>query len=198
MSDLYSNPDPDFAVATLARALRELLITFVSAAPERDADGGGHASWWLVLRPADGGRYDVPAVVAAPAVTVSVDADSTRIEVTHPVGEETYRPDDGAAGVIVAGSPYAVRVPAGSVRILTRLVMDLWQQEQQSAHPRGRCQLCGKGRALSIWRPTPCATPSACRTAAAAPITPPGPRSDDHIPGVRFRLDCTHFTAPSH
>ncbi|MFE5543584.1 hypothetical protein ACFQ71_07160 [Streptomyces sp. NPDC056534] len=157
MSDLYSNPDPDLAVATLARALRELLTKFTSAAPEHDADGGEHASWWLVLRPADDGQYDyrddVPAAVAAPTVTVSVDADSTHIEVTHPVGEEAYRLDGGAAGVIVAGSPYSVRLPAGSVGILTRLVMDLWHHEQQSANPRGRCQLCGKGRPLSIWRP---------------------------------------------
>ncbi|MFE2529049.1 hypothetical protein ACFXEL_33030 [Streptomyces sp. NPDC059382] len=157
MSDLYSNPDPEFAVATLGRALRELLATFISASPEQAVADGEHASWWLVLRPADdgqcGGRDDVPAAAAAPTVTVSVDADSTRIEVTHPAGEEAYRLDGGPAGVIVAGSPYAVRLPAGSVRILTRLVMDLWHHEQQSAHPRGRCQLCGKGRPLSIWRP---------------------------------------------
>ncbi|MFZ3467471.1 hypothetical protein ACODT3_44035 [Streptomyces sp. 4.24] len=157
MSDLYSNPDPDFAVATLGRALRELLDTFTAVAPEQAVDGGEYASWWLVLRPADDGQYDdqddVTVSVAAPTVTVSVDADSTHIEVTHPVGEEAYRLDGGPAGVLFAGSPYSVRLPAGSVRILTRLVMDLWHHEQQSDHPRGRCQLCGKGRPLSIWRP---------------------------------------------
>lgn len=153
MSNLYSNPDPDYAVATLGRALRELLATFIPSAPEHDADGGEYSSWWLMLRPSADDHDDAPLPVSAPTVTVSVDAESTRIEVTHPVDEETYRFHDGAAGVIVAGSPYAVRLPAGIVRILTRLVMDVFYTEQQSAHPRGVCQLCGKGRALSVWRP---------------------------------------------
>jgi hypothetical protein len=90
----------------------------------------------------------------APTVTVSVDAESTRIEVTRrPVGEEAYRLDDAAGGVIIEGSPYAVRLPAGIIRILTRLVMDVFYTEQQSASARGLCQLCGQGPALSVWRP---------------------------------------------
>ncbi|MFJ8811305.1 hypothetical protein [Streptomyces sp. NPDC102490] len=150
MSDAYSHPDPDFAVATLGRALRELLATFTSAAPEHDADGGEHASWWLLLRPADDHQADALLPVATPTVTVSVDADSTRIEVARPLATEAY---DDVAGDIVEGAPYAVQLPAGSVRILTRLVMDLWHQEQQSATARGLCQMCGQGRALSVWRP---------------------------------------------
>ncbi|MFF7258599.1 hypothetical protein [Streptomyces microflavus] len=154
MSDPYSDPDPDFAVATLGRALRELLATFTSAAPEHDADGGEHASWWLLLRPADDDQDDVAPTPVAPTVTVSVDAETTRIEVTRrPVEEEPFRLDGGAAGVIVEGGPYAVQLPAGIVRILTRLVMDLWHNEQQSTDARGLCQLCGEGRALSVWRP---------------------------------------------
>ncbi|MFJ7023479.1 MULTISPECIES: hypothetical protein [unclassified Streptomyces] len=153
MSDAYSHPDPDFAVATLGRALRELLATFTSAAPEHDADGGEHASWWLLLRPADDDQHDAPLTAATPTVTVTVDADSTRIEVARPLGTEAYRLDDGAADVIVEGAPYAVQLPAGSVRILTRLVMDLWHHEQQSADARGLCQMCGRGPALSVWRP---------------------------------------------
>ncbi|MEU9778466.1 hypothetical protein [Streptomyces sp. NPDC047968] len=153
MSDPYSHPDPDFAVATLGRALRELLATFVSAAPGHDADGGEHTSWWLVLRPADDDQDDAPLPVATPTVTVSVDAESTRIEVTRPVGEEGYRLDDGDAGVIGEGSLYAVQLPAGIIRILTRLVMDVFYTEEQSTVARGLCQLCGQGRALSVWRP---------------------------------------------
>lgn len=153
MSDAYSHPDPDFAVATLGRALRELLATFTPAAPEHDADGGEHASWWLLLRPADDDQADAPLPIVTPTVTVSVDADVTRIEVVRPVGTEAYRLDDAAADVVVEGAPYAVQLPAGSVRILTRLVMDLWHQEDQSTAARGVCQLCGQGRALSIWRP---------------------------------------------
>ncbi|MEU8538091.1 hypothetical protein [Streptomyces parvulus] len=154
MSDPYSHPDPDFAVATLGRALGELLATFTSAAPEHDADGGEHASWWLLLRPADDAQDDAPLPTATPTVTVSVDAETTRIEVTRwPVDEEPFRLGGGAANVIVEGSPYAVQLPAGIIRILTRLVMDLWHTEDQSAASRGLCQLCGKGPALSIWRP---------------------------------------------
>ncbi|MEU0743963.1 hypothetical protein [Streptomyces sp. NPDC006134] len=118
MPDAYSHPDPEFTVATLGRALRELLATFISAAPEHDADGGEHTSWWLVLRPAD----DDQAGALLPTATPE-------------------------------GSPYAVQLPAGSVRILTRLVMDLWHHEQQSTDAHGLCQMCGQGRALSVWRP---------------------------------------------
>ncbi|MFF8414701.1 hypothetical protein [Streptomyces omiyaensis] len=153
MSDPYSHPDPDFAVATLGRALHELLATFVSAAPGHDADGGEHTSWWLVLRPVDDDQDDVLLPAAPPTVTVSVDADATRIEVVRPLAEDVHRPYEAAADIVVEGTPYAVRLPAGSIRILTRLVMDLWHQEQQSAEARGVCQLCGQGRALSIWRP---------------------------------------------
>ncbi|MER5617594.1 hypothetical protein [Streptomyces sp. NPDC002215] len=153
MSDPYSNPDPDFAVADLGRALRELLATFASAAPEHDADGGEHATWWLLLRPVDDDQDDVPLPAATPTVTVSVGADSTRIEVNRPGGAEAFRLDDGSAGVIVEGSPYAVQLPAGIIRILTRLVMDVLYTEEQSAAHRGLCQMCGRGRALSVWRP---------------------------------------------
>ena len=152
MSDLHNNPDPEFAVATLGRALRELLSTFAPSTPEHDADGGEHASWWLMLRPADDDQDDAPLPAATPTVTVFVDEGSTRIEVARPVGAEAYRLDDDAAGVIVEGSPYAVQLPAGIIRILTRLVMDLWHHEQQSAAARGLCQMCGQGPALSIWR----------------------------------------------
>ncbi|MER5774811.1 hypothetical protein ABT144_11030 [Streptomyces sp. NPDC002039] len=125
MSDLYSNPDPDFAVATLGRALRELLATLNSAAPEHDAYGGEHASWRLMLRPAADDQDDVPAPVpspvaapaVAPAVAVSVDAGSTRIEVADPVVEEAYRFDGSAAGIIAEGGLYAVPLPDGIVRI---------------------------------------------------------------------------------
>ncbi|MFG2903323.1 hypothetical protein ACGFZH_40380 [Streptomyces zaomyceticus] len=153
MSDPYSNPDPDFAVATLGRALGELLATFNPAAPGHDAGGGEHASWWLVLRPAGGDQDDVPLPVATPTVTVSVDADVTRIEVVRPLGEDVHRPYEAAADVVVEGAPYAVQLPAGIIRILTRLVMDLWHTEDQSTAARGLCQLCGQGRALSVWRP---------------------------------------------
>jgi len=162
MSDPYSNFDPEFAVATLGRALRELLSTFNSSAPEHDADGGEHASWWLMLLPADDDQDDVPLPAALPAavptVTVSVGSESTRIEVSRPVSEdasaaEAFRIDGGAGGVIIEGSPYAVPLPAGIIRILTRLVMDLVYNEEHAALERGVCQLCGKGRALPIWRP---------------------------------------------
>ncbi|MEW2417517.1 hypothetical protein AB0953_27880 [Streptomyces sp. NPDC046866] len=120
MSDLYSHHDLDFAVATLGRALRELLGTFTSAAPERDADGDEHVSWWLMLRPAVDDQEDAPAPAAAPTVTVCVDADSTRIEVTHPVGEEAYRLDDRSASAVERRPYYTVPMPAGSTGILTR------------------------------------------------------------------------------
>ncbi|GAA1376636.1 hypothetical protein GCM10009612_75270 [Streptomyces beijiangensis] len=45
---------------------------------------------------------------------------------------------------------------------------------------------------MSTRRSSPCGTPSACRTAAAAAYHPtPCPASDGRIPGVRFRLDRT-------
>ncbi|MER5774851.1 hypothetical protein ABT144_11265 [Streptomyces sp. NPDC002039] len=127
MSDLYSNPDPDFAVATLGRALRELLATLNSAAPEHDAYGGEHASWRLMLRPAADDQDDVPAPVpspvaapaVAPAVAVSVDAGST-----HPRSQcrlrgkdrplSNWRPRRPPAGPSPCGTTTACRTAAAA------------------------------------------------------------------------------------
>ncbi|GGT78725.1 hypothetical protein ABT368_31760 [Streptomyces althioticus] len=135
MSEIY-NPDPGFAVATLAEALHELVATH-GPLPERET-----ADWRLLLVPA-------AADVAPPGpvtVTLSVGPEVTRVEVARPADDT----DD------VEENPYEVPLPAEIVRPFTRLLMDLVYTEEQSAPgpARGVCQLCGgQGRALSIWRP---------------------------------------------
>lgn len=159
MSDPYSTPDldPGFAVATLGEALYTLLSTY-GPLPEYDVHGGERPAWWLMLQMADDDTAPAPA--SAATVTVSVGSESTRIEVSRPASEDTsaagaYRIDGGAGGVIIEGSPYAVPLPAEMIRPLTRLVMDLVYNEEHARLEDGRgvCQLCGKGRALPIWRP---------------------------------------------
>lgn len=159
MSDPYSTPDldPGFAVATLGEALHRLLATY-GPLPEYDVHGGERPAWWLMLQLAD--DADLAPAPPAATVTVSVGPESTRIEVARTASEDAsaagaFRMDDGAGGVIIAGSPYAVPLTAEIIRPLTRLVMDLVYNEEHAALEDGRgvCQLCGKGRALPIWRP---------------------------------------------
>ncbi|AVZ77989.1 hypothetical protein SLUN_38845 (plasmid) [Streptomyces lunaelactis] len=146
MSDLHSNPDPGFAVATLIEALYALVSTH-GPLPYRDIHGGDDADWLLLLRPGQDAADDDPGTV-----TVSVGTEFTHIEVTRHA-EEPGEAD--TLGAFDGRAAYEVPLSSDLIRPLTRLVMDLVYTEEQSAPGPGRgvCQLCGgKGRALPIWR----------------------------------------------
>ncbi|MCX5278325.1 MULTISPECIES: hypothetical protein [Streptomyces] len=141
MSHLHS--DPGFAGARLAEALHELVDTY-GPLPDHDIHGG-LTDWRLLLVPPTTATDVVPTGPATVTVDVGLD-----VTLTVTAGA---RPTEGAVGI--EENPYAIPLPPEILRPLTRLLMDLVYTEEHSAREDGRgvCQLCGKGRALSIWRP---------------------------------------------
>ncbi|WP_374778698.1 hypothetical protein OG756_42100 (plasmid) [Streptomyces sp. NBC_01310] len=141
MSHLHS--DPGFVGAHLAEALHELVDTY-GPLPDHDIHGG-LTDWQLLLVPPTAAIDVVPTEPATVTVDVGLD-----VTLTVTAGA---RPAENAVGI--EENPYAIPLPPEILRPLTRLVMDVLYTEQQSALDggRGRCQLCGEGRALSVWRP---------------------------------------------
>ncbi|MFD6915216.1 hypothetical protein [Streptomyces virginiae] len=139
MSDLHRATDHEFAaVATLADALYAL-VSGRGPLPSRDIHGDDMAEWTIVLRPA---ADQVQGPAAPTTVRVSVGPQFTDVDVLRPA--EGFRTSAGVR---------EVSLPAELIRPLTRLVMDLVHHEEAAHQDRGLCQFCGKGRALSVWRP---------------------------------------------
>ncbi|MEV5204196.1 hypothetical protein [Streptomyces sp. NPDC053720] len=146
MSHLHS--DPGIADARLTEALQVLVDTYTSL-PGHETHSG-LADWRLLLVPPTTARATAGGGASTGPATVTVDVG---LDVTLTVTAGARPPAGHAVGI--EENPFEIPLPPAILRPLTRLVMDLFYTEEQSAREDGRgvCQLCGKGRALSIWRP---------------------------------------------